>query len=65
MATYKFKQDAMTAINAGAVAHFTSPIQGIGYSLELSKATPDQLEKLYLLGHAFVEKVETANKKGE
>lgn len=55
----------MPDINAGAVAHFTSPIHGIGYSLELSKATPDQLEKLYLLGHPYVEKIETPTKKGE
>ena len=56
----------MAAINAGAVDRFVNPIHGSGYSLELSKATPDQLEKLYLLGHPYVEKVEsTPTKKGE
>ena len=63
MATYKFKQDAMKSVTAGAVVHFTSPIEGIGYKLELAKATQAHLEKLYLLNHDYVEKVESITPK--
>ena len=56
---YKFKDQFMAKVEMGAVVHFTSPIEGIGFSLTLKTATPKQLEVLYLLGHEWVEKTET------
>lgn len=64
MATYKIKQEYEKTA-ADAVATFASPIEGIGFHLKFSEATQAQLEKMYLLQHPFVEKVETSKTKGE
>ena len=65
MAQYRIKPEYAAAVQSGAVASFTSPIQGIGFHLTLAEATQEQLEKLYLLSHPFVEKIDDKPKKSE
>jgi len=56
MATYIIKKEFQ---GKGSKTTFSKPVPKVGYHLELDKATPEQLEQVYLFCQPdFIEKVE-------